>query len=1569
MLKSTPSRKTWPAWVALGIGLLATVFASLQVKQGIEHDAVRQFAFASDQVTLKIQERLGAYALILRGGAALFAASKAVERHEWRAYVEGLQAGGSVPGVQGVGFAQVIPPSQLAAHIARIRREGFPDYTVRPPGERAVYTSIVYLEPFPDTVAQRQAALLGWAYSPYRMNDLMAGILGDWDSYAGKTVDLHIYAGPEATPATLLFDSKPTVTPAVQSLFFQQRTIDFNGQPWLLVFDRTSTVPVISYAPAWTTLAGGFALSGLLFGLILAVINTRVNAARIAEGLTDKIKRREALLQESEAFKLAILNAVPAEIAVVDRDGVILAVNEPWRRFALENGIEPGKPAPHTEVGTNYLAVCQLGISFAADDGAANARQGIQAILDGGLPCFSLEYPCHSPTQQRWFEMTVTPLGRDTGGRVVITHTDITGRIQLEEKMRQSETKFRTLYDSNSDAIMLLDGNEYIDCNQATLALFGVATAEEFFTYHPADLSPPMQPCGTDSKTLANRHIDFALKNGHHHLEWTHQRADTGKTFNTEVLLSAMKIEGKTTLLASVRDITERKQAEEKLRQLSTAVEQCPVSIVITDTTGAIEYVNPKFTEVTGYSFAEVLSRNPRVLQSGEDNLEAYQGLWDTILSGKVWRGEFHNKKKSGEFFWEQASISPIKDVRGVCTSFVAIKEDITERKQASEALQVSELRFRKLLQEIPSVAVQGYGPDGTTHYWNEASEWLYGYSAEEAIGRNLLDLIIPPPMHQGIVEAMHQMFETGQPIPAGELSLRHKDGSKVDVFSSHAYVHVQGETPEMFCVDIDLTERKRMEAALAEARNLLLTVIDTAPMRVFWKDRNLCYLGCNMAFAKDAGMAHPQDLIGKDDYQMGWAAQAEFYRADDRAVVESGIARLFYDEQQTTPAGQTIWLRTSKVPIRNQHNEVFGLLGVYEDTTGRKQAEDQLHLAASVFTHAWEGIMITAADGTIIDVNDAFSRITSYSRDEVLGQNPRLLSSGRQSKDYYDTMWRILVEQGQWHGEMWNRRRDGEVYAVMQTNQGMTQAQRRGQQRLAVAFLDLDGFKAINDDHGHDAGDQLLITVATRMKHALREGDTLARIGGDEFVAVLLDLADVTASTPMLDRLLAAAAQPVQFGGLALQVSASLGVTFYPQAEDIDADQLLRQADQAMYQAKLAGKNRYHIFDAEQNRNVRSLYESLERIRRALLDREFVLHYQPKVNLRTGAVVGAEALIRWQHPERGLLPPTAFLPVIENHPLAVELGEWVIDTALAQVERWQADGLDLPVSVNVGARQLQQADFVERLRGLLAAHPNTRPGHLELEVLETNTLELAGASQVIEACRGIGVLFALDDFGTGYSSMTYLKRLPVARIKIDQSFVRDMLDDPDDLAILEGVIGLAAAFHRQVVAEGVETVEHGEMLLQLGCELAQGYGIARPMPAADIPSWAARWRPASAWVDLLAVSRDDLPLLFAGTEHRAWIAAVESHLKGGRETPPPLDPRQCRFGKWLDAGGLARHGARQAFQGIDPLHRQVHALAAGLVGLQSQGRGPEARAMLGELHGMRDALLGQLQALVREIR
>jgi diguanylate cyclase (GGDEF)-like protein/PAS domain S-box-containing protein len=693
------------------------------------------------------------------------------------------------------------------------------------------------------------------------------------------------------------------------------------------------------------------------------------------------------------------------------------------------------------------------------------------------------------------------------------------------------------------------------------------------------------------------------------------------------------------------------------------------------------------------------------------------------------------------------------------------------------------------------------------------------------------------------------------------------------------------------------------------------------------------------------------------------------------------------------------------------------GAVVTHTEITEYKLAEERLRLAASVFSHAREGIMIAAADGTIVDVNETFTHITGYGRGESIGKSSDFLASGQHGPEFYTGLWNEVNEKGHWYGEVWNRRKNGELFAAMQTvssvrdtqdslhhyvvmfsditslkayqkqlqhiahydvltalpnralladrlRQAITQASRH-KQLLAVAYLDLDGFKEINDRHGHDTGDKLLRTVASRMKHAMREGDTLARLGGDEFVAVLVDLADEATSVPMLGRLLAAAALPVPIDELLLRVSASIGVAFYPQAGEVDADLLLRQADQAMYQAKLAGKNRYHVFDAEQDRTVRGHHESLERIRRALTAGEFVLHYQPKVNVREGKVTGAEALIRWQHPDRGLLGPEVFLPVIENHALAIEVGDWVLNTALNQIATWRAAGLKIPVSVNVGTRQLQQADFVEHLRILLAAHPGVSPGDLELEVLETSALQdLTRASEVIEECRKIGVTFSLDDFGTGYSSLTYLKRLPVKQLKIDQSFVCGMLDDPDDLAILESVLSLAIAFQRQVTAEGVETVEHGEMLLQLGCELAQGFGIARPMPADELPAWAAAWRPDPLWIGVPPINHADLPLLFAGAEYRAWIAMIASYLRGDRKTLP-TNHQDYRFGTWLATEGLAHHGGHPAFQNIVPLQRQLHALAAELLELRDDGRLQQALDRLPALFALRDALLEQLRTLM----
>lgn len=703
-------------------------------------------------------------------------------------------------------------------------------------------------------------------------------------------------------------------------------------------------------------------------------------------------------------------------------------------------------------------------------------------------------------------------------------------------------------------------------------------------------------------------------------------------------------------------------------------------------------------------------------------------------------------------------------------------------------------------------------------------------------------------------------------------------------------------------------------------------------------------------------------------------------------------------------------------------NDEVGHLVRAFEVMRDKRLlSENRLQLAASVFTHAREGILITDLNGTIIDANDAFTRITGYTHEEAVGQNPRMLKSGRQSTEYYTQMWQSLSENGHWQGEVWNRRKNGETYAEMITistvcdiagkvqhyvalftditpmkehqhqleyiahydalttlpnrvlladrlEQGMTQSMRR-ERSLAVVYLDLDGFKAINDTHGHDVGDKLLVTVSQRMKGALRDGDTLSRIGGDEFVAVLIDLEEPEHCEPVLERLLQAASEPVIIQDSTLRVSASIGVTIYPK-DETDADLLLRHADQAMYVAKQAGKNRYHLFDVDQDEAVKIRHESMEHIRAAFEKKEFVLYYQPKVNMKTGEVIGAEALIRWQHPERGLLPPANFLPIIENHPISVELGEWVIETALLQMEQWHTIGLNLKVSVNISAMQLQDKNFVSRLSELLSKHPNIKPRCLELEILETSALEdMTQIFEIMHHCRKMGVNFALDDFGTGYSSLTYLKRLPVDVLKIDQSFIRGMINDSDDLAIVEGVIGLSTSFNREIIAEGVETIIHGQMLLSLGCVLAQGYGIARPMPAENMYNWVRTWHPDPSWTawNNHTLSYHDRMIVFVEVKHRHWLRDIGIYLKGERNSPPPMDASQCLFGQWLGAEGNTYYSDRPEFPDVILLHEKVHSLGHELLNLHQEGQEDAVNAAISELHVCSSELIEKLRVLISE--
>jgi len=588
-----------------------------------------------------------------------------------------------------------------------------------------------------------------------------------------------------------------------------------------------------------------------------------------------------------------------------------------------------------------------------------------------------------------------------------------------------------------------------------------------------------------------------------------------------------------------------------------------------------------------------------------------------------------------------------------------------------------------------------------------------------------------------------------------------------------------------------------------------------------------------------------------------------------------------------------TIGWHHGRVAASGTSSEIVQLADAFNRQLERiEQDRHQMKLSASIFENTHEGILIADANRNILSANRAFTDITGYASADIRGQNLRMLQSGIHDQDFYRELWDSVGANGVWRGEVWARRRDGEIfpekfnvnaiygedreithYLVILSDisdikstqkkletiattdvltglpnrallsdrmlQGLAHAQRHDQM-LAVAFVDLDGFKEVNERDGLLLGDKLLTKVAERFSAHVRSGDTVARLGGDEFVLLITGTTSLEQVMAALQRCLSAVSLPYEFDGCTVKISASIGVTVYP-LDDADPETLIRHADQAMFQAKSEGRGRIHLFDTERDREIQTRHQQLERIRSGLRDSEMLMYYQPKVSLRDGTVVGAEALLRWRHPEHGLLVPPQFLEPFFDHELVIEIGEWAIDQAMRQMSSWLAEhDLRLPVSVNLSARHLVRTGFSERLRAIFARFPDIPPEWLEIEILESDALQdINHVQSVIQECQELGVSFALDDFGTGYSSLSYLKNLAANTLKIDRSFVHGMLESPDDMAIVEGVVRLAEVFKLQVVAEGVETSAHSRALLGMGCHLVQGYGIARPMAAADIPAWA----------------------------------------------------------------------------------------------------------------------------------
>ncbi|MDQ7975680.1 EAL domain-containing protein [Paraburkholderia sp. SARCC-3016] len=812
------------------------------------------------------------------------------------------------------------------------------------------------------------------------------------------------------------------------------------------------------------------------------------------------------------------------------------------------------------------------------------------------------------------------------------------------------------------------------------------------------------------------------------------------------------------------------------------------------------------------------------------------------------------------------------------------------ERLRVARALRRHDERFRGLFDEHP---VPMYIFDRESLRFlavNAAAVHQYGFSEEEFLEMTIR--AIRPPSEIARLESHLQRSEaaprTGRTV-AGIWHHRRKDGSIINADISYHPLTFMNRSA-MFVLAADVTDQINAEAEALRSNQMLETVIDNIPQRVFWKDRESRYLGCNMAFARDAGLAYPEQVVGKTDDDLPWRDFADDVRRHDAEVVESGVPKMNYEFDMIVD-GEFRTTITSKLPFTDSDGRVIGVLGSYTDITQRKRADLALRLQSRALDASVNAILITgpAEGGNVIEyVNPAFKRITGYDPAEVIGQDCRLLQRDDRDQDGIAAIRQALAANREVSAVLRNYRKDGalfwnqlyvapvpnpdgetthhigvinDVTALIRYQEqleyqanydGLTRLPNRNllrdrlqhalvvaqrhQNGVAVVFIDLDGFKNVNDSLGHSVGDRLLAVVADRLARCARATDTVARHGGDEFVVVLSDTSDEQSLIAWMERVRASISEPVWLDGTELYVGCSMGASLFPQDGE-DAETLMKKADLAMYRAKDMGRNTFQFYQPEMNASAGARMNLERRLRRALRDNEFLLHYQPQVDINSGQIVGVEALVRWRDPEVGLVPPSSFIPVAEESGLIGPLSEWVLREACRQNKAWQDEGLPpARVSVNLSARHFQQRNVAKLVKQVLA-ETGLEPQYLELELTESTIMRNAEeAVTMLNELHALGIGLAIDDFGTGYSSLSYLKRFPVDRLKIDRSFVSDIGVSNDDETITSAIIALAHSLKMQVIAEGVETSAQLDFLKERACDEMQGFFFAKPLPRDAIP-------------------------------------------------------------------------------------------------------------------------------------
>ncbi|VVQ10623.1 EAL domain-containing protein [Pseudomonas fluorescens] len=817
------------------------------------------------------------------------------------------------------------------------------------------------------------------------------------------------------------------------------------------------------------------------------------------------------------------------------------------------------------------------------------------------------------------------------------------------------------------------------------------------------------------------------------------------------------------------------------------------------------------------------------------------------------------------------------------------LAKEVKERQAIEQSLVQSEARFRALFERSPD-PIWILRPNGVCIDANSAALSVFGFEDLETLYRIKATDIAPPLQSDGQSTTLkaQTMLETALANGVHRFEWLHKrfDGTIFPAEVTLCAVTLSGQ-PMLYAVVRDISERKQAKEALLTQKALLQDIVDNAPSLIYVYDTDGKLRLCNRMFEEAAGYTF-KEMEGKTRESYLANEEATTLRKNDKQVLSTGGILCF--EDQLKQYGHKHTYLTTKCVLRNADGLPTGVLGISTDITDTKKKTEQLRLAGIVLDHTADGVIITNARGHILSVNAAFTKITGFSAEECIGLKPNILVSEKQNSAFYRDILSSLKFSGFWRGELWNRRKNGELYPEWITinpvysdlgklinyvavfsdlsaiNQSQSDLERISHydpvtalpnralfhvrlqhsldlslpydQILAVVVLDLDGFKTVNDSLGHSIGDLLLQQAATRFLSCVRSEDTVSRLGGDEFALILNNLSHPTDAIIVAKKLLASLQEPFDLKGSSTLLTASIGISVASQDSET-AEQLLRQADTAMYGAKEGGRNDYRFYQPEMTLRAQERMSSERFLRRAVLNREFEIWYQPKINLSNNTVAGAEALVRWRDPIHGLISPADFIPLAEDTGLIIQIGEQVIDIVCSDIRRWTDSHIPHGViAVNVAALQIDRSDYVETIRSTLEEYD--LPAHV-LEVEVTESLMMASpehSKEVLSTLQSLGITTSIDDFGTGYSSLAYLKFLPINGLKIDRTFISGLPHDKSDIAITKTIVELGHSLGFKIIAEGVETEEQNTFLKEICCDQGQGYLYGRPMPASDFEAW-----------------------------------------------------------------------------------------------------------------------------------